>query len=72
MEEYGRSGQVADENIIMRMRFFMLVTKATEKHPEYAKYLLLFHAKYVYEKAPRCYVIRTLLILFIPYTIVFI
>jgi hypothetical protein len=51
---------------------FMLVTKATETRAEYAKYLLLFHAKNGYENAPRYYIIRALPLLFILYTLVFI
>lgn len=50
----------------------MLATKATETHAEYAKYLLLFHAKNGYENAPRCCVICALPILFILYILVFI
>ena len=43
VEKYGTTGQVADDNIMRRMRFASRITQATETHLEYA-ILLLYHS----------------------------
>ena len=51
MERYGTVGQVADDNIMRRMRFASWITKATDTHSEYAT-LLLFHSNKGYTNPP--------------------
>ena len=36
MEKYGRAGQATDDNMIWRMRIACWITKAADKHSEYA------------------------------------
>jgi hypothetical protein len=67
-KSYGRKRQKADENKTWSKRVACWITKATETHSEYITriyYLLLFHGNDGYSKAPQCYVIRTLPVLFL-------
>jgi hypothetical protein len=57
VENSGRAGQAADDNIKRRMRMACWITGAT--HSEYV-ILLLFHDNNVYANAPQRYVIRIL------------
>jgi hypothetical protein len=64
VEKYARAVQATDDNIIRRMRFECLVTKATNTHSEYV-YVFIFHCSNGYAEASQCYVIRTLPVLLI-------
>jgi hypothetical protein len=61
-EKCCRARQATSDNIIKRMRFRHLTTKATHMHWEYI--ILLFHSNGSFKNAPQCYVIRTLPVLF--------
>jgi hypothetical protein len=63
VEKYGRARQITDGNVIWRMRFACLITKATYTHWDYV-ILLLSHGKNGYANIPQCYFIRTLSIFF--------
>ena len=54
MEKYGKARQATDENMIQRMRFACWITKAADTHTRNNYYLLLFHGKNCYAKAPHC------------------
>jgi hypothetical protein len=57
----------SNDNIIRRRKLWFpcRITKARiQTHTRNIKYLLLFHDNNVYVKAPQCYVIRTLPVLF--------
>jgi hypothetical protein len=45
VEKYGTARQATDDNIIRRMRFACLITKATDTHSEYV-ILIAFARKY--------------------------
>jgi hypothetical protein len=59
--KYGRVRQVAEDNVIRRMRFACWLTEATDTHSEYV--ILPFRGHDGYADAPQCYVRRTLLVL---------
>jgi hypothetical protein len=61
VEKYGTGGHTTDENILWCMRFACR-KNGLQTHTQ-NMYLLLFHGKNDYAKAPQCYVIRTLLAL---------
>jgi hypothetical protein len=63
--KYGTVGQATDDNVIWHMHIAFLMTKATDTHIQNVQYLLLFRSNSGYTKAPYCYVIRLLPVLFI-------
>jgi hypothetical protein len=60
VEKYGTARQATDDNIIRRMRFACLITKARIQ-TQNMWYLFLFHGNNGYANVPQCYVIRNCL-----------
>ena len=56
VEEYGKSGQATDDNIIRRMRFACRMIKNTNTHSEHVMLLLIYDST-GYVKAAQYYVI---------------
>ena len=53
MEKYGRAGQATDYNIIRRMRFACLITKATDTNLEYVILTAFLLQQWLCERASR-------------------
>jgi hypothetical protein len=63
MEKYGKARQVKYDNNKRRMRTACWITKATDTHTEYVIVLAFLRQKWL-AKAPECYIILTLPVLF--------
>ena len=62
MEKYCTPGQATDDNRIRRMRIACWIPKATNTHSEYVN-LLFSPMQQRFTNAPKCHVIRTVLVL---------
>ena len=51
MEEYGRAGEVTDDNIIRHLRLLYWITKTTDTHSKFA-ILIAFSLNNGYTNAP--------------------
>jgi hypothetical protein len=51
VENYGRTGQATDGNIILRMRFACWITKATDTHSEYLMLIAFPRLQWLSERA---------------------
>jgi hypothetical protein len=51
VEKYGTARQATDDNIIRRMRFACWITKATNTHSEYVKFIAFPRQKWLRERA---------------------
>jgi hypothetical protein len=63
-KEYGADREATDENKIRGLRFAWWITKATNTHFEYLL-IIVFPRQESYTKAPHCYIVRALPLLFI-------
>jgi hypothetical protein len=68
VEKYGTAGEATDDNITRRIYFSCWVSKATDTQSEYV-IRIAFPLQKLLREAPQCYVILTLLVLFITYSV---
>jgi hypothetical protein len=63
VEKYGTAGQATDDNTLRCMRIACWLPKATDTHSEYV--ILIITYPWYDTKAPQCYFIRALPVLFL-------
>jgi hypothetical protein len=51
VEKYGTARQATDDNIIRRMRFAWWITKATDTHSEYVRFIEFPREQWLRERA---------------------